>query len=171
MEGKLVKNAEGRLDVELDADGKPKYRGSGKDLTYRDDLTNERFMPHVIEPSAGADRGTLAFLCEAYHEDQAPDENGEMQTRVGDEVPPAARADQGGRLPAGEEGRHARGGPGDLPRSRSGSSRSTTRKGRSAAATAARTKPARRICITVDGQTLQDRRSRSATATRSNNGA
>ena len=39
-------------------------------------------MPHVIEPSAGADRGTLAFLCEAYHEDQAPDEKGEMQTRV-----------------------------------------------------------------------------------------
>ena len=36
----------------------------------------------MIEPSAGADRGTLAFLCEAYHEDQAPDENGKMQTRV-----------------------------------------------------------------------------------------
>ena len=45
-------------------------------------MTNERFMPHVIEPSAGADRGTLAFLCEAYHEDQAPDDKGEMQTRV-----------------------------------------------------------------------------------------
>ena len=39
-------------------------------------------MPHVIEPSAGADRGTLAFLCEAYHEDQAPDDKGDMQTRV-----------------------------------------------------------------------------------------
>ena len=37
-------------------------------------------MPHVIEPSAGADRATLAFLCEAYPEDEAPDENGEMQT-------------------------------------------------------------------------------------------
>ncbi len=36
----------------------------------------------MIEPSAGADRGALAFLCEAYHEDQAPDEKGEMQTRV-----------------------------------------------------------------------------------------
>jgi glycyl-tRNA synthetase len=36
----------------------------------------------VIEPSAGADRATLAFLCEAYYEDQAPDDKGEMQTRV-----------------------------------------------------------------------------------------
>jgi glycyl-tRNA synthetase len=86
MEGKLVKNAEGCLEVEMVdvADGKkvPKHRGSGRDLTYRDDLTKQRFTPHVIEPSAGADRGTLAFLCEAYHEDQAPDEKGDMQTRT-----------------------------------------------------------------------------------------
>ena len=39
-------------------------------------------MPHVIEPSAGADRGALAFLCEAYTEDEAPDEKGQMQTRT-----------------------------------------------------------------------------------------
>ena len=42
---------------------------SGKDLTYFDEEKKERFLPHVIEPSAGADRGTLAFLCEAYTED------------------------------------------------------------------------------------------------------
>jgi glycyl-tRNA synthetase len=82
MEGKLDPNSKPELKVELGPDGKPKWRGSGKDLSYRDELTNERFTPHVIEPSAGADRGTLAFLCEAYHEDQAPDEKGEMQTRV-----------------------------------------------------------------------------------------
>jgi glycyl-tRNA synthetase len=86
MEGKLVKNAEGCLEVEMveTADGKkvPKYKGSGRDLTYRDDVTNERFTPHVIEPSAGADRGTLAFLCEAYHEDQVPDDKGDMQIRT-----------------------------------------------------------------------------------------
>jgi glycyl-tRNA synthetase len=81
MEGKLDENTN-PLQVQLGPDGKPKYRGSGKDLTYRDELTNERFIPHVIEPSAGADRATLAFLCEAYHEDQAPDENGQMQSRV-----------------------------------------------------------------------------------------
>ena len=39
-------------------------------------------MPHVIEPSAGADRATLAFLCEAYCEDTAPDENGKPTERV-----------------------------------------------------------------------------------------
>ena len=81
MEGKLVRKGN-ELVVELDADGKPRHRGSGKDLSYRDDLTNERFIPHVIEPSAGADRGTLAFLCEAYCEDEAPDDEGKMQKRV-----------------------------------------------------------------------------------------
>ena len=43
---------------------------SGKDLTYFDDEAKRRFLPHVIEPSAGADRATLAFLCEAYTEDE-----------------------------------------------------------------------------------------------------
>jgi glycyl-tRNA synthetase len=81
MEGKL-KNENGELIVEKDAEGQPKWRGSGKDLTYFDDQTRERFVPHVIEPSAGADRGTLAFLCEAYYEDEAPDDKGQMQTRV-----------------------------------------------------------------------------------------
>jgi glycyl-tRNA synthetase len=68
--------------VELGPDGKPKHRGSGKDLDYFDETTRERYTPHVIEPSAGADRATLAFLCEAYTEDQAPDENGKMAERT-----------------------------------------------------------------------------------------
>jgi glycyl-tRNA synthetase len=85
----LRSHAEGKLDpkerplkLELNEHGQPRHRGSGKDLSYRDDLTNERYIPHVIEPSAGADRATLAFLCEAYHEDEAPDEDGKMQSRV-----------------------------------------------------------------------------------------
>ena len=41
-----------------------------------------RFTPFVIEPSGGVDRAALAFLCEAYTEDEAPDENGQMQKRV-----------------------------------------------------------------------------------------
>jgi glycyl-tRNA synthetase len=81
MEGKLDP-ATNPLEVEKGADGKPKWKGSGKDLSYRDDLTGERYIPHVIEPSAGADRATLAFLCEAYSVDQAPDDKGEMQERV-----------------------------------------------------------------------------------------
>lgn len=81
MEGKLDPSTN-PLTLELDENGKPRHRGSGRDLTYRDDITNERYTPHVIEPSAGADRGVLAFLCEAYKEDEAPDENGKMQTRT-----------------------------------------------------------------------------------------
>jgi glycyl-tRNA synthetase len=41
-----------------------------------------QFFPHVIEPSAGADRFTLAVLCEAYTEDQVPDAKGKMETRI-----------------------------------------------------------------------------------------
>jgi glycyl-tRNA synthetase len=81
MEGKLDPSTN-PLQLETDAHGKPKWRGSGKDLTYRDDLSGERYVPHVIEPSAGADRATLAFLCEAYTEDEAPDEEGKMQKRT-----------------------------------------------------------------------------------------
>jgi glycyl-tRNA synthetase len=81
MEGKLVRQGT-ELVVELGADGKPKYKGSGRDMGYFDEGTREKFIPHVIEPSAGADRATLAFLCEAYHEDTAPDENGKPAERV-----------------------------------------------------------------------------------------
>ncbi len=82
MEGRLVRSADGHLEVERDEHGQPRYRGSGKDLSYFDDQTRERFIPHVIEPSAGADRATLAFLCEAYHEDTQPDEHGKPQHRT-----------------------------------------------------------------------------------------
>ena len=81
-EGKLCKNEDGELVVELDENGKPKYKGSGKDLTYFNDQTRERFVPHVIEPAAGADRATLAFICEAYTIDEAPDDKGKMQQRT-----------------------------------------------------------------------------------------
>jgi glycyl-tRNA synthetase len=81
MEGKLVRQGDA-LVIELDGEGNPRHRGSGKDLSYRDDVTGERYIPHVIEPSAGADRAALAFLCQAYAEDEAPDESGQMQKRV-----------------------------------------------------------------------------------------
>ena len=109
MEGKLDPNTR-PLQLEKGEDGAPKWRGSGKDLTYFDDDAWERdkgelglksfkeylkqrkseampgvpyqYVPHVIEPSAGADRATLAFMCEAYCEDEAPDEKGAMQKRV-----------------------------------------------------------------------------------------
>jgi len=70
MEGKLDPNTN-PLEVEKDENGKPKHKGSGKDLTYFDPERKERFIPHVIEPSAGADRATLAFICEAYTVDDS----------------------------------------------------------------------------------------------------
>jgi glycyl-tRNA synthetase len=109
MEGKLDPQTQ-PLRLETDEEGRPRWRGSGKDLTYFDDDAWERdkgqlglksfkeylkqrasedaagypyqYVPHVIEPSAGADRATLAFLCQAYCEDEAPDEKGVMQKRV-----------------------------------------------------------------------------------------
>jgi len=83
-EGKLVKEYEpdGPFVVEQDEHGQPRHRGSGKDLNYFDDQTKERFVPHVIEPSAGADRAALAFLCEAYTEDEDPNDKGKMTKRV-----------------------------------------------------------------------------------------
>ena len=51
---------------------------SGQDLTYFDDETSERYIPYVIEPSLGADRVTLAFLCAAYDEEIL--EGGESRT-------------------------------------------------------------------------------------------
>ena len=42
---------------------------SGEPMDYFDDETNEKYIPYVVEPSLGADRVTLAFLCEAYDEE------------------------------------------------------------------------------------------------------
>lgn len=51
---------------------------SGQNLEYIDPTTGERFIPYVIEPSLGADRMALAFLCNAYDEEEV----GENDTRV-----------------------------------------------------------------------------------------
>jgi len=47
---------------------------SGKDLRYFDEEARERYFPYVIEPAAGADRATLAFLVDAYYEDEVEGE-------------------------------------------------------------------------------------------------
>ena len=54
-----------RTDFDLNAH----IKESKKDLSYFDPETNERYVPYVIEPSLGADRVTLAFICEAYDEE------------------------------------------------------------------------------------------------------
>jgi len=54
---------------------------SGKPLDYYDEATKERFVPHVVEPSAGADRTVLALLCEAFAEETVTDDKGKAETR------------------------------------------------------------------------------------------
>ena len=54
---------------------------SKEDLTYFDDEKHERYVPYVIEPSLGADRVTLAFLCSAYDEENiGTEEKPDMRT-------------------------------------------------------------------------------------------
>jgi len=57
-----------------DFDLKRHTQFSGKELMYFDDQTREKYTPYVIEPSAGVDRGALAFLCEAYTEEEVKGE-------------------------------------------------------------------------------------------------
>ena len=56
---------------------------SGADLHYTDPETNEKYIPHVIEPTFGIDRMLLVALLEAYHEEEAPTaKEGETEARV-----------------------------------------------------------------------------------------
>jgi glycyl-tRNA synthetase len=55
---------------------------SGVDLSYFDQATNSRYHPFVIEPSAGVGRPMMAFLLDAYAEDEAPNAKGGVDKRV-----------------------------------------------------------------------------------------
>ncbi len=55
---------------------------SGKSMEYFDQETKEKYIAHVVEPSAGVDRIALALLCEAYSEETVTDEKGQAETRV-----------------------------------------------------------------------------------------
>ena len=55
---------------------------SGTDLTYFDQAKNERYLPYVIEPAAGLTRSLMAFLVEAYVEDEAPNTKGGVDKRT-----------------------------------------------------------------------------------------
>ena len=66
-----------------DFDLKRHMEHSGEDLTYTDPKTQEKFLPHVIEPSLGVERTVLAAMLETYTEEEAPtSEKGESETRV-----------------------------------------------------------------------------------------
>ena len=53
---------------------------SGKDMTYFDPETNEKYIPYVVEPSLGADRVALAFLVDAYDEEVIDAEKNDVRT-------------------------------------------------------------------------------------------
>ncbi|WP_152412826.1 His/Gly/Thr/Pro-type tRNA ligase C-terminal domain-containing protein, partial [Nitrolancea hollandica] len=55
---------------------------SGVDLTYLDQETGNRFLPHVIEPTFGVERLLLALLVDAYQEETVTDAKGNPETRV-----------------------------------------------------------------------------------------
>ena len=67
-----------RTDFDLSTHAK----GSGEDLSYFDQGSNERWIPYVIEPAAGLGRSLMAFLVDAYHEDEAPNAKGGVDKRV-----------------------------------------------------------------------------------------
>jgi len=55
---------------------------SGKSMEYFDEEAKAKYIPHVIEPSAGVDRMALALICKAYNEEEVTDEKGNKETRV-----------------------------------------------------------------------------------------
>ena len=67
-----------RTDFDLSTHSK----ASGTDLSYFDQGKNERWTPFVIEPAAGLTRSLMAFLVDAYHEDEAPNTKGGVDVRT-----------------------------------------------------------------------------------------
>ena len=67
-----------RTDYDLSAHAKH----SGKDLSYFDQASGERYIPYVIEPAAGLTRSLMAFLVDAYDVDEAPNTKGGVDTRT-----------------------------------------------------------------------------------------
>ena len=61
---------------------------SGKSMDYIDPVTNARFVPHVVEPSAGVDRIALAILCNAYKEQWVGKENNDIIPAEPGQQPP-----------------------------------------------------------------------------------
>ena len=65
-----------------DFDLKTHSENSGVDLSYFDQETGERWTPYVVEPAAGVNRAMIAFLMEAYAEDEAPNTKGGVDKRT-----------------------------------------------------------------------------------------
>lgn len=67
-----------RTDYDLSTHSK----ASGEDLVYFEQATGEKYTPYVIEPAAGLGRSMMAFLCDAYTEEEVPNAKGGTDTRT-----------------------------------------------------------------------------------------
>ncbi|WP_448221445.1 glycine--tRNA ligase [Gordonia iterans] len=67
-----------RTDYDLSTHSK----ASGEDLVYFEQATGEKYTPYVIEPAAGLGRSLMAFLCDAYTEEEVPNAKGGTDTRT-----------------------------------------------------------------------------------------
>ena len=65
-----------------DFDLKAHAEASGEDLSYFDQETEERYVPYVVEPAGGVDRSVLAFLVDAYREEEVPTAKGGTEKRT-----------------------------------------------------------------------------------------
>jgi glycyl-tRNA synthetase len=65
-----------------DFDLKAHAAASGEDLSYFDQETEERYVPYVVEPAGGVDRTVLAFLVDAYREEDVPTAKGGTEKRT-----------------------------------------------------------------------------------------
>ena len=140
---------------------------SGTDLSYFDQANGERYVPYVIEPAAGLTRSLMAFLVEAYAEDEAPNTKGGVDKRTVLKLDPRLAPVKAAVLPLSRNealSPKARDLAAEL-REATGTSTSTTPR-RSAAATAGRTRSARRSASPSTSTPWRTARSPSASATR-----
>ncbi|CPZ87798.1 Glycyl-TRNA synthetase (GlyS) [Mycobacteroides abscessus] len=84
-----------RTDFDLSTHAKH----SGEDLSYYDQAEDRRYTPYVIEPAAGLTRSFMAFLVDAYHEDEAPNAKGGVDTRTVLRLDPRLAPVKGAVLP------------------------------------------------------------------------
>ena len=131
---------------------------SGEKLEYFDQASGERYVPHVIEPAAGADRATLAFLVDAYDEEVVEREGageGEMRTvlRLHPRLAPVKAA----VLPLRQQGRPAGAGARGAPRGARGVQAEYDDGGSIGKRYRRQDEIGTPFCLTIDHQSLEDR--------------
>ena len=135
-----------------DFDLKAHQTTSGKDQTYFDQESNERFIPYVIEPSLGADRVTLAFLVDAYDEEVVG--RGEERRAHRAAAPSCSGSLQGGGAASEQEAQ--REGPGDPGGAEQGVDGGLRRRRFHRQAVSPSGRGGYPYCVTVDFDTVGD---------------